>query len=170
MRKAWAALACTVLILALFLVPGTAAAPSGAAATIHKGVSGTWSWVTPGGVVWKTTSNGTQYVTGTEDGTWTGTFSGTSKDAFDGKIRPNGSPWGLLRIDLTGTVRGKSGTLEILTTWVVPEEHPTQLMTGRWSIVSGTGGLADLHGQGTWKGVDPNTSAANYKGIITFVP
>jgi len=170
MRRMIPLIAAVTLVAAVSIPLAVAAGSKAPQAISPKAAVGTWSWVNSGSVVWKTTHDGTQYLSGTEDGTWTGTFEGTSVDAFDGEIHADGSLFGLLRIAFTGTVAGKTGTLEILTTWMVPERHPSAAMTGRWHIVSGTDELANLHGQGTWAyaGSDPSDHAS-YTGIIKEV-
>lgn len=157
------------LLVALTVVPAMASAPSeDGSRTPSTDVSGTWSWVNTGWDVWRH-DDGTKYVAGTEDGTWTGTFEGSSLDSFGGTLRPDGSLWGLLTISFEGTVEGRTGSLQIATTWVVPKSDPGEAMTGKWVIVAGTDELVDLHGHGTWVylGADP-TNHADYEGSIKF--
>jgi hypothetical protein len=133
-------------------------------------VDATWSWVNTGWDQWRTTHRGVAYASGTEEGTWTGTFEGTSLEEFGAQINPDGTLWALIRISFEGTVDGKEGTLQMLTTAV--QRNPEGTMHGDWTITSGTGELANLRGQGTWvyEGSDPSDHAT-YSGIIKeFVP
>ena len=171
MRRTFLLVAVVALAATLF-VPATTAAPSTSEHVLSREAAGTWSWVNTGWDVWKTARDGTEYLSGTEDGTWTGTFEGSSSDTFAGEIHSDGSLWGLLSTSFEGTVGGKSGTLEILTTWVVPERNPDAAMTGTWVIINGTDELANLRGKGTWvyEGADP-TDHATYSGMVKeFVP
>jgi hypothetical protein len=157
----------TVVLAAVASIPVTSAAPPERSGKAWH-AEGTWSFTTTEWVEWRKTHNGTSFVTGSEDGTWTGTFKGASVDDFGAKLRSNGSLEAMLQITFTGTVAGKSGTLEIATTAFVPFFHPQRPMTGDWYIVSGTGGLANLHGQGSW--VMPlNEDHIVYEGIVKFL-
>jgi hypothetical protein len=171
MRRTILLLAMVALAATLF-VPATAASPSAGDRVLPRQASGVWSWVNTGFDIWKETKKGVQFGTGTEDGTWIGTFEGTSVDSFTAKLWPSGALFGLLTVKFEGTVEGMTGTLEILTTFEVPKEDPAAPMTGTWMIVSGTDELESLRGQGTWvyEGDDP-TSHATYTGIVReFVP
>jgi hypothetical protein len=163
MRKAPVALAgCAILLLALSFIPATAA-PKHEPRVARSAAEGVWTWVNTGWDVWKETPRGVQYVSGTEEGTWTGTFEGSSIDGFGAEIRPDDTLWALLTISFEGTVDGRTGRLEILTTAVARD--PDRPMRGRWTIISGTGDLANLRGQGTWY-YDPDVEGARYAGII----
>jgi hypothetical protein len=167
MRRTILVFAVASLAAAMF-IPATAAAPSKVPATVLKPVAGTWTWVNTAFNVWKTTKKGVQYASGSEDGTWTGDFEGTSVDDFGVQIWPDGTVWALLTISFDGTVKDKTGTLQILTTAVVRD--PDKPMTGTWTIASGTGDLVNFGGQGTWY-YDADLEGAYYSGIIKeFVP
>lgn len=167
MRRALLLVAVVTLAVGM-AIPAIAARSQEATEMAPKAAEGIWTWVNTGAVTWKTANDGTEYVTGIEDGTWTGTFEGSSTDAFDGEIRDDGSLWGLLRVAFEGTVFEKTGTLEILTTWVVPRKDPSEPMSGRWRIVSGTDELADFHGEGTWV-YDTEVEGARYSGVVKEV-
>jgi hypothetical protein len=169
MRKTSVALvACAVLFLGLTVAPTTAAAPPRVTPGISRSAAeGVWTWVVTVMDVWKETPRGVQFASGSEDGTWTGTFEGSSVDTFGAELRPDGL-WALLAISFEGTVLDKTGTLEILTTAVAND--PDRPMRGRWTIISGTGDLANVRGQGTWV-IDAELDGARYSGIVReFVP
>lgn len=60
------------------------------------------------------------------------------------------------------TVMGKTGTLLWMLNGITPEG-------GTWVIISGTGDLANLHGQGTWS-PSANPNVMNYEGQVHFDP
>jgi hypothetical protein len=107
--------------------------------------------------------------------TWVGDFEGPAVSFFrvvyfnfveDPTLGPL-NVW--LRSDFEGTVMGKEGTLVIqLVGWrYLPGDW-----YGQWVIISGTGELANLHGQGTWGGPgfgDPGPDIW-YSGQIHFSP
>ena len=169
MRRTVTILVAVALAAAVFVPATGAAQPHKAVPTTPKEVTGTWSWVNNTWEEWKTTHKGVVYASGTETGTWTGTFEGTSTEEFGAQINPDGTLWALIRITFTGTVGEQSGTLEILTTAVMRNSDGT--MHGTWTISSGTDGLANLRGQGTWVYVGPDPEHATYTGIIReYVP
>ena len=114
-------------------------------------------------------ADGHWFFTATEYETWQGDFEGTAVSFFrvvwfnyaEGPL----NVW--LRSDFEGTVMGREGTLVIqLVGWrYLPEDW-----SGQWVIISGTGELANLHGQGTWGG--PGFGAPGpdiwYSGQINF--
>ena len=85
-----------------------------------------------------------------ENGLWTGTFEGTSTE--DGKVVVHCSgAWSFNAIvSFEGEVDGKVGTLTMSVGGSAPDEFTD--WQGRWVILSGTGELANLRGQGTWWG------------------
>lgn len=169
MRRTITTVAVVALAATLF-IPATTAAPSSAERRLSKEAAGTWSWVNTSWDQWKTTKKGGAFASGTEAGTWTGTFEGTAVETFGAQIRPDGTLWALIEIAFEGTVEDKAGTLQILTTAMLRDPEGT--MHGQWTIVSGTDELANLRGQGTWvyEGSDP-ADHASYSGIIKeFVP
>ena len=77
-----------------------------------------------------------------------GDFLGTSVAQLTYTFPPNGKVTFSGTETFTGTLDGKSGT------FVVPQSASINGTTGqgRFVILSGTGGLANLHGQGTFLG------------------
>jgi len=114
-------------------------------------------------------ADGHWFFTATEYETWQGDFDGTAVSFF--RVVwfnfPEGPLNVWLRSDFEGTVMGRKGTLVIqLVGWrYLPEDW-----SGQWVIISGTGELANLHGQGTWGG--PGFGAPGpdiwYSGKIHF--
>jgi hypothetical protein len=164
MKKArWFALAlCIAVALTLVAIPAAGAAPS------RTDASGVWSWgdeygpfsFVPGKVIC-----GNQLFTGYEYGGWTGTFTGTSYEPFEGIVFKNGTLWAVITINFQGTVFGQSGSAVMKLTVNAP---PDVTMGGSWVIVSGSGGLRNLHGFGSWTYVgDAATySYADYAGTV----
>ena len=105
-----------------------------------------------------------------------GAFEGTTTEVYDfvmqGAIDPTaplptyekGFYKGL--VTFTGTVKGVSGTMEIMFLGKSPGDIFT--WSGTWRIISGTGGLANIHGNGTWE--SPTAYGLYYQGHIHFAP
>ena len=148
--------------LALVLAPTAGAA----GATTPRAASGTWTWVTTGaeGV---DVGGGDTFVTGTEDGTWTGTFQGTSVDYFAGLLPADGSAYGALTVVFRGKIEHARGGFVMHLSWQAPP-LPNMLMWGKWTIVTARGGLKHLLGSGTWitflADDDTPLNAATYEG------
>jgi len=167
MRRTILVLAVVTLAAAMF-IPATAAAPPKVPAVSLRAASGLWTEVEVAWNVWKETPKGVQYASGTHDGTWTGTFEGSSVDDWGAQFWPDGTYWIGLAISFEGTVNEKEGTLEILFTGSL--RSPDGTPSGKWVIISGTGDLANLHGQGTWS-YDFDAEGVRYSGIVKqFIP
>ncbi len=97
------------------------------------------------------------------------TFSGTVR--FDGSaiLRPDGNLIGSARETLNGTVADRSGTVVCL---AVVKIARTGSISGSFTVLSGTGGLAGVHGSGTFEGssVTPTSAVGTYAGRFVFVP
>ncbi len=112
-------------------------------------------------------ADGNRFVYAAEDEVWIGAFQGTSKAVFRVEMFSSGF-WNVwLRSSFTGTVMDESGTMVIQLVGRRPESGYWQ---GQWVILSGTGDLANLRGEGTWGGpgfgaVGPDIS---YSGQIHF--
>ena len=141
-------------------------------------VSGTWSWRTPsmpsppGFFTVKKLANGNTFIHADDDALFTGTFDGTGYDVFTMTVHPNGFATGSGRTLFTGTVMGKSGTLVIM--WVGNTKDESGWWWFKWVILSGTGELANLRGQGTSWGPGPAGpgvwGGVDYTGKIHFDP
>ena len=102
-------------------------------------------------------ADGNYFLSFEDCGTWTGGFEGTVCDAGDMVFHSSGSVFGKYTVwfdgeawdESTGTSLGE-GTLEIRFVGKGLDEEVG--FQGTWVILSGTGDLANLHGQGTWWG------------------
>lgn len=107
-----------------------------------------------------------------ENGSWSGTFTGTSTE--DGKVVIHSSgTWSFKGIvSFEGEVNGKSGKLTMRAVGSRPDAFTD--WTGKWVILSGTDDLITLRGQGTWWG--PGAPAPGewgdiyYSGNVHFDP
>jgi hypothetical protein len=167
MRRVVALVAALVLVMSL--VPAVAAKQAGTTTP----VSGTWTWVNTG-AVWTDLPDGSQQVVGEEAGSWTGSFQGTSHDEFVMTFQPplwtsDALPWGPAEGSLTASFDGlagdKNGTMVMEMTIV--EAANTWVMTGSWTIASGTGALKHVSGSGSWY-CSGMAASATYWGSITW--
>lgn len=139
----YASLVCITVLLSTFLIPVIQATPP-------EPVSGNWSYL-PYSVLVTKQSDGNIFKSGEENGKWQGSFVGTSVDSFE--VIAHHAIFATCQghISFTGIVDGKSGTLSI--NFIGKKSLVTGLWSGTWVILSGTDGLADLHGKGTWGGL-----------------
>jgi hypothetical protein len=119
----------------------------------------------------------TQFVSSCHDtGDWPqGAFVGDSEEvysvAFHGAAEGGfmyGYEYAFYRghVTFTGTVAGKTGSLEFLFIGTSPGELDD--WNGTWRILSGTGELANLHGSGAFWAT--GLGAVHYEGKIHFAP
>ena len=152
---------CLVALLSMIFLPTLIA---DARSRHHHGrqpAYGTWVYVPS--VLYEWTHDDYIARLGHEDADWTGTFTGTSYDAFLVAIDPSGTttcPYGLICFD--GNVDDKEGSLVISFS---PGEKIEGVWYGSWEIISGTGELENLSGQGKWWGSQHHLE---YKGWIRF--
>lgn len=151
---------CMVAFLSMLWMPALHATPP-------TPVSGTFDYTFE--ITDERWADGHYFFEATEWETWEGDFEGTAVSFFrvvwfnfdSGPL----NVW--LRADFEGTVMGREGTLVIqLVGWrYLPEDW-----SGQWVIISGTGELANLRGQGIWGG--PGFGAPGpdiwYSGQIHF--
>ncbi len=120
----------------------------------------------------RVSDEGNIFIDAKEWEVWIGAFDGTAEAVFRVGIFPLEGFWNVwLRSTFTGTVQDKSGTLIIQlvgkrTMW----DAERFWWSGQWMIVSGTGELANLHGQGTWWGPGFGAEGPDifYSGQIHF--
>jgi len=110
-------------------------------------------------------ADGNEFRYGEEVSTWTESFDGISHDVFTVVIHPSGFRNVKGLISFVGSVNGKSGTMVI--SFVGEGTPPPVTWSGHWVILSGTDGLENLRGQGTWWGPPTNVE---YLGQIHFDP
>ena len=110
-------------------------------------------------------ADGNTFLYATEDEVWEGDFEGTADARFRVEMFSSGF-WNVwLRSDFTGAVLGgEEGTMVIQ---LVGRKPAGGDWYGRWVILSGTGPLAKVRGQGTWWGPGfGNSPAIYYSGTI----
>ncbi len=96
-------------------------------------------------------ADGNTFLKTSEEGKWTGTFTGDSTE--DGHVVIYSTGFWSFRATVSFsqvTVDEKSGTLEMRVVGSRPDAGSD--WQGFWVILSGTGELATLRGQGTWWG------------------
>jgi len=121
-------------------------------------------------------ANGNTFIHITEVGQWTGTFEGVSTE--EGTVVRHSSGFVSFKgkVSFVGSVGDRSGTLEMRVVGEKPDQLPGTEWEGKWVILSGTDGLATLHGHGTWWGPGWNSAHPtewgniNYSGKIHFDP
>jgi hypothetical protein len=97
-------------------------------------------------------------------GTFTGTFEGTETESGILVIHCNGNMSYKGNLTFTGTVDGSApGTMKLR----IVGQLGAQGWEGTWVIRGGTGGLENLHGQGTWGGPP---GIMEYSGNYHFEP
>jgi hypothetical protein len=111
------------------------------------------------------------------NGLWTGGISGTThghqniiSHGWNG-LQPPASTieWSTLKIEIfmaSALVDGKTGSL---TLQIVGKGYADGTNIGTWKIMSGTGDLENLHGQGSWWKA-PTDLESSYGGQIHFDP
>jgi len=111
-----------------------------------------------------------------DEADWTGTFEGEATDYGTVVIHCNGKVSYKGTSSFVGEVHGesgtRSGTLEMSSVGKCCDENGH--WKGQWVILSGTGELATLRGEGTWFGPGAgglyNYGEVGYEGNIHFEP
>jgi hypothetical protein len=155
MKKRLLTLLTLSVILSVLSIPALAGPPTAA--------SGVWLY-TPY-IVSMRFADGNTFLKTFEDGIWTGTFEGVSTE--DGHVVIHSTGFWSFRGTVSFsqvTVDGKSGTLEMHVVGSRPDVFTD--WQGRWVILSGTGDLATLRGQGTWWG--PGAPDVGQQGTIYY--
>jgi len=147
-----------VLLLMLTVAFALAAVPVSAGPKVEA--SGTWDYSLTGPPEVKVAGPNV-FIHGQDRGEWEGTFEGYTEEEFVVVCHPKAG-FSFYKGEMTfyGTVKDESG---------IPQEGTMVLKTngkqysdtcdpspaiwhGRWVIIGGTGGLANVHGQGTFEG------------------
>lgn len=162
------------VLLALFAV--CLVLPMAAYAEPQTDVVGDFTYL-PTGCDEERWANDNQFVSSCHDtGDWyNGDFAGTSEEvysvAFHGAAEGGfmyGYEYAFYKgnVTFTGTVDGKTGTLELL--FIGRSPGALDDWNGTWRILSGTGELANLHGNGVhWAN---GLGDVHYEGQIHFDP
>jgi hypothetical protein len=90
------------------------------------------------------------FMTTYDVGLWSGTFEGESTEVGMVVVHPSGKTSFNGSLSFDGKVNGESGTFEMSVVGQCCDEQGH--WKGQWVILSGTDGLANLRGQGTWFG------------------
>lgn len=111
------------------------------------------------------TADGVTFFDFTEQDLLSGTFTGTS--VIDGSCVVRASGQGVCHAfeTFTGMVDGESGTARFSD--VIFLDLTTGAVRGTFTIVSGTGGLANLRGHGTFQGI---AASGTYTAKLVFAP
>ena len=164
-RLVWTSLiVCVVGLLSTALIPVALAERAMAA-------SGTLCWMAPSDSFEVTkAADGNVFISAVEEDVFTGTLQGTGYGFFVLQVHPEGFATGQGRTVFTGTVLGKSGTLQIQ--WVGNTHNDLGWWRFGWTILGGTGDLASLHGYGSAFGPGPSDldvlGGADYTGAVLF--
>ena len=139
------------VLLSTLLIPVVQATPS-------TTIEGTWTYSILSLDSYRL-AGPNQILSVTETGNWGGDFEGTSTMVVSGVYHSTRFLTFQGLIYFTGEVNGISGTLVIRYSGKITSGE----LYGHWVIISGAGGLANLHGQGTLSGTDP---ALQYSGQV----
>jgi hypothetical protein len=112
------------------------------------------------------TADGVTFFDFIEHDSLSGTFSGTSVIQGSCLTRASGQTLCQALETFAGTVAGQGGGGDTVTFRDVVAIAPTGAVQGSFTVVGGTGALANLHGHGTFEG----TSTGSYSGLLVFVP
>jgi hypothetical protein len=133
-------------------------------------VEGSWAWeITRDST---TSAGGSVFSSGTDAGTWEGSFEGASTGQWKWRAGPTGPrPWENT-VTFEGSVEDETGkrhhgTLEIHYVGEAPDRESNT--EGTWEIIAGEGELERCHGDGTFT-VPPNIEVTDYTGQIYFEP
>lgn len=151
-------LALPLAIFAFGALPAAAAGPPIAASGSYRQVS-----FVPSNF---RTSGGVTFFDFTEHDSLSGTFSGTSVIQGSCVTRASGQTVCQAVETFTGTVAGQGGPGDTVTFRDVITIDSTGAVQASFRVVSGTGALANLRGQGTVQG----TSTGSYTGLVVFAP
>ena len=137
--------------------------------TPSEDASGFWYYIPT--IVSMKQAGTNMFLRTTETARWTGTFDGTSTEVdrvvihdFIDFLSPTGFWFVKGEISFEGCVDGKSGTMFM--TFVGKKPDLFSDWAGTWVILSGTGELEALHGQGSWWG--PGAPAPGFEGTIEY--
>ena len=152
------------LLPMLALIATVLLSPAAVGAT--EPVSGGGGFTVDSAVVTSTrVVDGNTFLTSLVTSTLTGTLEGTTVGEETAVVHPNGLIIADTFETFTGTVDGSAGTAVLRVVGTV--DAASGALSGQFTIVEGTGGLANLRGQGTIQGVG---DAGTYTADIHFEP
>jgi hypothetical protein len=161
MKATWRVAAVFLGLLALLT-----AAQTPAEATAPTEAGGHWMYITT--LTGVRTAGCNTFLTFTEQDHLTGTFEGSSNPAeTGGTVVAHCSGMFTFKGTLTFdeiTVEGRTGGLVMKVNGQLPDVESE--WTGTWVIVSATGGLEGLHGQGSWWG--PRAGGPGLPGDLDY--
>ena len=147
MRRAFSAVLLMCMVALLFPLP------TPAHATTPTYVEGYFDYIVTSAVM--RFVDGNTFIYATEYEVWEGDFCGTANAVFMVIVFSSGFWYVWLRSHFEGSVDGKCGTMVIQLVGkgtYLDEDEEEFFWYGHWVIISGTGGLANIHGRGTWWG------------------
>lgn len=112
------------------------------------------------------TADGVTFFDFTENDRLSGTFSGTSVIEGSCMRRASGQTLCQALETFTGTVAGQGSSGDTVTFRDVVRIDSTGAVHGSFTVVSGTGGLANVRGHGTFEG----TANGSYTGLLVLAP
>lgn len=150
-----------IIILIVIMILSTAAIPA-LAKKPHLKASGTWTYAP---VSFTDTIVGCTLLRSMiDEGEFDGTFVGTEREVGVVTQHCNGN-WSYEGdLSFTGSVDGKTGTLEMK---ITGKSANFTKWHGKWTILSGSDELENLRGHGTWRGAPGDLT---YKGHVYFEP
>jgi hypothetical protein len=111
-------------------------------------------------------AGGNTFLTFTQEMTLSGGVTGSLTESARLELHPDGSGNDQARLTGTWTVDGKTGDVSVIASLSIEPNRPTPA-AGHFIIVSATGGLAGLHGEGT---VTPGSTGAALIAYLSFDP
>jgi len=154
-------------VAALLLISATPAQ-----ASPPEEAGGTWLYIPT--VVAERTAGCNTFLDTTEEGIWDGTFVGESFEVGNVVIHCNGRLGFMAIVTFDEvTVDGKVGSLQMSVNGV--NQDPAIGWVGHWVVLSGSGELENLRGNGTfwgpgWLGNPTEYGEIFYEGKVKFTP
>lgn len=157
MRKISLLLVVMIVLVVMPLAPAAASTPTDVSGTLYY-----TPYPAPDSE--SKVAGGNTFLETIEYSRWVGSFEGVSFDECDVVIHRSGA-WQYRAIAyFDGSVNGQVGELTLRLSGSRPDASSD--WTGQWVILSGTDGLANLHGQGTFYG--PGSPGFGDEGEITY--
>jgi hypothetical protein len=154
MRKRFPVSALLVLVLSVLVLPAAASAASP--------VNGSGTFTVSSAVTTSTRqADGNTFLTLRATTLYSGTLQGAGVGEETVIVHPDGTLSGSTFETFTGTIGGAAGTAVLRVEGT--GDVGTGVLRGRFTILDGTGGLANVHGEGTFQAVgDSGTYSVMY--------